>query len=83
MVPVLHARLIPPMGIHLALGLITISNTYDSLYTNGDNKHQEYLLRLDNVRKEVTQLYIKGRISDAHYNVLDKVISEYIGKANK
>ena len=63
--------------------LITISNTYDTLYKNGDSKHQEYLLRLDNVRKEVTQLYIKGRISDAHYNVLDKVISEYIGKANK
>jgi YVTN family beta-propeller protein len=63
--------------------LMRISNTYDSFYKNGDGKHQEYLLRLDNVRKEVTQLYIKGRISDAHYNVLDKVICEYIGRANE
>jgi YVTN family beta-propeller protein len=63
--------------------LMTISNTYDSFYKNGDGKHQEYLLRLDNVRKEVIQLYIKGRISDAHYNVLDKTICEYIGRANE
>jgi YVTN family beta-propeller protein len=63
--------------------LMTVSNTYDSFYKNGDGKHQEYLLRLDNVRKEVIQLYIKGRISDAHYNVLDKTICEYIGRANE
>ncbi|MBV9176136.1 MAG: beta-propeller fold lactonase family protein [Nitrososphaeraceae archaeon] len=63
--------------------LMTISNTYDLFYKNGDGKHQEYLLRLDKVRKEVTQLYIKGRISDGHYNVLDKVICEYIGRANQ
>jgi hypothetical protein len=35
------------------------------------------------VRKEATQLYIKGRISDAHYNVLDKIISDYVEKVNK
>ena len=63
--------------------LMTISNTYDSFYKNGDGKHQEYLLRLDKVRKEVIQLYIKGRISDAHYNVLDKAICEYIGRVNE
>jgi YVTN family beta-propeller protein len=63
--------------------LMTISNTYDSFYKNGDGKHQEYLLRLDNVRKEVIRLYIKGRISDAHYNVLDKAICEYIGRINE
>jgi hypothetical protein len=63
--------------------LTTIHTAYDTLYKNGDKKQQEYLLRLDTVRKEVTNLYIKGRISDAHYNVLDRVISDYIGKVNK
>jgi hypothetical protein len=50
------------------------------LYKSGESRQQEYLLRLDNIRKEVTRLYIKGRISDAHYIVLDKAISDYIGK---
>jgi YVTN family beta-propeller protein len=60
-----------------------INSVYDAfLYKNGDNKRQEYLLHLDDVRKEITQLYIKGRISDAHYNVLDKIISEYMAKAD-
>jgi len=43
---------------------------------------KEYMLSLDGVRKEITQLYIKGRISDAHYNVLDKIVSDYIAKAD-
>jgi len=47
-----------------------------------DNRRQEYMLSLDGVRKEITQLYIKGRISDAHYNVLDKIVSDYIAKAD-
>jgi len=34
------------------------------------------------VRKEITPLFIKGRISDAHYNVLDKIVSDYIAKAD-
>ena len=64
--------------------VIAINSVYDTfLYKNGDdNKRQEYLLRLDNVRKEITQLYIKGRISDAHYNVLDKIISDYAVRVN-
>jgi YVTN family beta-propeller protein len=63
--------------------VIAINSVYDAfLYKNGDNKRQEYLLRLDDGRKEITQLYIKGRISDAHYNVLDKIISEYMAKAD-
>jgi YVTN family beta-propeller protein len=70
---------------YLSKYLIIINNAYDTLYKNGDGdgRQQEYLHRLDNVRKEATQLYIKGRISDAHYNVLDKIISDYVGKVNK
>jgi YVTN family beta-propeller protein len=68
--------------------VMAINSVYDNfLYKNGDgddddNKRKEYLLRLDGVRKEITQLYIKGRISDAHYNVLDKIISDYIVRVN-
>ena len=62
----------------------TINSVYDTFlyenHGNDDNKLQEYLLRLNGVRKEITQLYIKGRISDAHYNVLDKIISDYMTK---
>src|SRR6476620_9485427 len=70
---------------YLSKYLIIINNAYDTLYKNGegDDRQQEYLHRLDNVRKEATQLYIKGRISDAHYNVLDKIISDYVEKVNK
>jgi YVTN family beta-propeller protein len=64
----------------------TINNVHDTfLYENHgdhDTKRQDYLYRLDGVRKEITQLYIKGRISDAHYNVLDKIISDYAMRAN-
>jgi YVTN family beta-propeller protein len=68
--------------------VIAINSVYDNfLYKNregnSNNRQQEYLLRLDGVRKEITQLYIKGRISDAHYNVLDKIISDYMAKADK
>ncbi len=64
--------------------MTTINSVYDTFlyenHGNDDNKLQEYLLRLNGVRKEMTQLYIKGRISDAHYNVLNKIISDYATK---
>ena len=66
--------------------LTAINNVHNTfLYENHgdhDTKRQEYLYRLDGVRKEITQLYIKGRISDAHYNVLDKIISDYATRVN-
>jgi YVTN family beta-propeller protein len=67
--------------------VIAINNAHNTfLYGNhgedANTKRQEYLLRLDGVRKEITQLYIKGRISDAHYNVLDKIISDYVIRVN-
>ncbi len=66
--------------------VIAIHSVYDKfLYEDvGDNnnRRQEYMLSLDGVRKEITQLYIKGRISDAHYNVLDKIVSDYMAKAD-
>jgi hypothetical protein len=67
--------------------VMTINNAHNTfLYENhgedANTKRQEYLFRLDGIRKEITQLYIKGRISDAHYNVLDKIISDYVIRVN-
>lgn len=67
--------------------VMTINNVHDTfLYENHgedtNTKRQQYLFHLDGVRKEITQLYIKGRISDAHYNVLDKIISDYAMRVN-
>jgi hypothetical protein len=57
---------------------------YNFLYKNGEdnNRRQGISTSLDGVGKEITQLYVKGRISDAYYNVLDKIISDYMGKAD-
>jgi hypothetical protein len=57
---------------------------YNFLYKNGEdnNRRQGISASLDGVGKEITQLYVKGRISDAYYNVLDKIISDYMGKAD-
>jgi hypothetical protein len=66
--------------------LIAINSVYDKfLYKDGEdnnNRRQEYMHSLNGVRKEITQLYIKGKISDAHYNVLDKIVSDYMIKAD-
>ena len=55
---------------------------YNFLYKNGEdnNRRQGISTSLDGVGKEITQLYVKGRISDAYYNVLDKIISDYVTK---
>jgi YVTN family beta-propeller protein len=63
--------------------MTTIDVTYGTLFKNGNGNKQDYLLRLDNVRREIIQLYIKGRISDAHYNVLDRMILEHIDRASR
>jgi hypothetical protein len=54
---------------------------YNFLYKNGEDNNRRQG-SLDGVGKEITQLYVKGRISDAYYNVLDKIISDYMGKAD-
>jgi hypothetical protein len=33
-------------------------------------------------KRNYAKLYIKGRIGDAHYNVLDKIVYDYIAKAD-
>jgi hypothetical protein len=33
---------------------------------------------LEEIRKEITNLFKKGKLTDSHYNILDKRISELI-----
>ncbi|HET7147190.1 MAG TPA: YncE family protein [Candidatus Nitrosopolaris sp.] len=58
-----------------------IDTAYESLDQNNNSK--ECLLHLQLVRKEISHLFKKGKISDAYYNILDKKISEYIEKVNR
>jgi YVTN family beta-propeller protein len=65
---------------HLNKYMTIIDTAYESLEQNNNSK--ECLLRLQLVRKEISHLFKKGKISDAYYNILDKKISEYIEKVN-
>ena len=51
----------------------------DDIYEESNHTHKpdEYLKRLDDVEKEITLIYTKGKISDSHYNVLKDKVSEY------
>jgi YVTN family beta-propeller protein len=65
---------------HLNKYMTIIDTAYESLEQNNNSK--ECLLHLQLVRKEISHLFKKGKISDAYYNILDKKISEYIDKVN-
>ena len=69
-------------GEHITSRLVSTQNREISLRCIAYNMH-----RLTNLiivlMVSRAQLYIKGRISDAHYNVLDKIISDYVEKVNK
>ena len=68
---------------HLDKYMTIIDTAYESLDQNNTQSSKECLLHLQLVRKEISQLFKKGKISDAYYNILDKKISEYIEKVNK
>jgi len=55
-----------------------IDTAYESLDQNNTQSTKEWLLHLRLVRKEISQLFKKGKISDAYYNILDNKISQYI-----
>jgi hypothetical protein len=57
-----------------------IDVAYETLYQNNNNK--EFLLRLQLIRKKVTHIFKKGKISDSYYNILQNKITEYILKVN-
>jgi hypothetical protein len=43
-----------------------------------NNNTKDCLLHLQLVRKAITSLFGKGKISDGYYKILDRKISEYI-----
>jgi hypothetical protein len=51
-----------------------IDFTYDVLKKD----KVEGVKQLEEIRKEVTNLFKKGKLTDSHYNILDKRISELI-----
>jgi hypothetical protein len=54
----------------------TIDAAYDASYRNKDESKQ----RLVQIRREMTDQFNKGKITESHYELLDKKISEYIEK---
>jgi YVTN family beta-propeller protein len=57
-----------------------IDVAYETLQERDNGR--ECLLRLQLIRKEVTHLFKKGKISDSYYNILQNKISEYIVKVH-
>ena len=55
--------------------LTRIESTYDTLH---DKDKQQCILQLRRIRTELLYLFKKGSISDSHYNILDKKVSDYI-----
>jgi YVTN family beta-propeller protein len=59
--------------------LKTIQAAYEAAHKN----KEESLQRLSQIRKEITELFNKGKISEDHYGMLDNKISEYYDKVTK
>lgn len=55
--------------------LTRIESTYDTLH---DKDKQQCILQLQRIRTELLYLFKKGALSDSHYNILDKKVSDYI-----
>ncbi len=55
--------------------LTRIEFTYDTLH---DKDKQQCILQLRRIRTELLYLFKKGSISDSHYNILDKKVSDYV-----
>jgi YVTN family beta-propeller protein len=56
-------------------------NKMDAAYDNlNESNRQECITQLENMRREITELFKKGTINDSHYNILDKKSFEYLQK---
>jgi hypothetical protein len=53
-------------------------NRIDFTYEALKKDKLEGVKQLEEIRKEVTNLFKKGKLTDSHYNILDKRISELI-----
>jgi YVTN family beta-propeller protein len=59
--------------------LKTIEAAHEAAHKN----KEESLQRLSQIRKEITELFNKGKISEDHYGMLDNKISEYYDKVTE
>jgi YVTN family beta-propeller protein len=59
---------------YLNTSMNRIDFTYDAL----KNDRLEGVKQLEEIRKEITNLFKKGKLTDSHYNILDKRITELI-----
>ena len=65
---------------YLSKYMTKIDNIFDRLHVIDK---QQCLTHLDGTRREITQLFKRGTISDTYYNILDRRITDYMDKVNK
>ena len=65
---------------YLSRYMTKIDNIFDRLHVVDK---QQCLTHLDGTRREITQLFKRGTISDTYYNILDRRITDYMDKVNK
>jgi YVTN family beta-propeller protein len=63
---------------YLNVYLSRIESIYDTFFQDANYNRQEYIMHLEQIRKEILRLFRRGRISDAYYNILDKKTTDYI-----
>jgi YVTN family beta-propeller protein len=58
--------------------LTRIETTHDRLF---EGNKQDYVLQLQQISKEILDLFKRGKISDSYYNILDRKATDYISLA--
>ncbi|HET7344266.1 MAG TPA: YncE family protein, partial [Nitrososphaeraceae archaeon] len=58
--------------------LTRIETTHDRLF---EGNKQDYVMQLQQISKEILDLFKKGKISDSYYNILDRKAMDYISLA--
>lgn len=56
----------------LNIYLNKIESICDTFFQDTSFNREEYVMRLEQIRKEILRLFRNGKISDAHYTILDK-----------
>ncbi|HEY7079455.1 MAG TPA: beta-propeller fold lactonase family protein [Nitrososphaeraceae archaeon] len=63
---------------YLNLYLSKIESIYSAFFQNDSYSKEEYVMHLEQIRKEILRLFRKGKISDTYYTILDKKTTDYI-----
>ena len=62
----------------LNIYLSKIETIYDIFFQDTSFNREEYVTRLEQIKKEILRLFRNGKISDARYTILDKKTTDYI-----